>query len=131
MNLSSGYFPPNGYRRKQTAGSYNFSLNNQNHHPATTSTLPSARSSNESSNGNETLLSSFMYNDRYRPHRQNDFANNHLFLAKRKLAGLFGQPTKSLHSKSDLIHLFDSQEPHRKTQQTSNKLKRSVRKISL
>ena len=130
MNLNTGYFPPHGYRRKQIPGSYHLSLNNQQHHHSS-STLPSARSSNEGSNTTDLVLpslsTSINYNNTHRPYRQNDFANNHLFLAKRKLASIFlGQPTKSLQSRSDLIHLFDHQEPKRKPQ-FSNKPKRQVK----
>jgi hypothetical protein len=128
MNLNSGFFPPYGYRRKQTTAAYNLSLNHQQHQHA--SSLQSARSSLESTNGNESFLPSISTvinnNDSHKPYRQNDFANNHLFIAKRKLARVFlGQPTRSLQATSDLIHLFDRQEPKRKNRNL-NKPKQQV-----
>jgi hypothetical protein len=112
MSLNPGYFP---LRRKQSSNSYQFSSNNQHR----TTVLHSARSSIESTNGNEAFLpsisSTVMRNDGHRPYRRNDFANNHLFIAKRKLAGiLLGQSTRNLQATTDLIHLFDHQEPRRK-----------------
>jgi hypothetical protein len=112
MSLNPGYFP---IRRKPTNNSYQFLSNNQ-HRPTL---LQSARSSVESTNGNDGFLPSIsasaVRNDGHRPYRRNDFANNHLFIAKRKLAGiLLGQPSRNLQATSDLIHLFDHQEPRRK-----------------
>jgi len=126
MSLNTGFFPPYIHRRKQTAASFNLLINNQ--HPP--GSVPSARSSIESSYGNESFLPSISSgnnrNDGHKPYRRNDFANNHLFLAKRKLAGIFlGQPTRSLQATSDLIHLFDQQEPQRK-KKNLNKHKRQV-----
>jgi hypothetical protein len=128
MNLNSGFFPPYGYRRKHTSAAYHLSLNNQQHHHA--SSLQSARSSTESASGNELFLPSISTaisnNDSHKPYRQNDFANNHLFIAKRKLARVFlGQPTRNLQATSDLIHLFDPQESKRK-HRNINKSKHQV-----
>lgn len=114
MSLHTGFFPSYGHRRKQTIGGYRLHLNNQQHHPA--SSLPSARSSADNANTSESFLPSIVtmnaHQDGHRPFRRNDFANNHLFLAKRKLARVFlAQPTKSLQATSDLIHLFDQQGP--------------------
>jgi len=132
MNLNTGFFPHSN-RRKQTKSSYHLPFNNQQqqHHHHASSSLQSASSSIESSNGNESFLpsisNSIVHNDGNRPYRRNDFANNHLFLAKRKLAGIFlGQPTRSLQATSDLIHLFDQQEPQRK-KKNLNKHKRQVK----
>ena len=117
MSINTGYFPPYGYRRKNRTAAYQLPLNNQQHHYA--SSLQSARSSTESTSGNESFLPSIATaigdNDDHKPYRRNDFANNHLFLAKRKLARIFlGQPTRNLQARSDLIHLFDQQKPKRK-----------------
>jgi hypothetical protein len=126
MKANTGFFSPHTYRRKQTTTTFPLSLNNQQHHHA--SSLHSAHSTNDV---NESLLplisTGIVHNDGHRPYRQNDFANNHLFIAKRKLAGIFlGQPTKNLQSTSDLIHLFDEQEPKRRNQ-NANKHKRQVK----
>jgi len=126
MNLNSGYFPPYAYRRKQTTASFNLPLNN--HHASTS--LLSARSSIESSCVNESFLPSISnvnnHNDGHKPYRRNDFANNHLFIAKCKLAGIFHrQSTRNLQATSELIHLFDEQEPKQK-RQNLNKYKRQV-----
>ncbi|CAF0913540.1 unnamed protein product [Rotaria sordida] len=118
MNINTGFFPPYGYRRKHTTGAYNLSLNNQQHHHA--SVVQSARSSIESTNGNnESFLPSISTingnNEGHKPYRRNDFANNHLFIAKRKLARVFlGEPSRNLQATSDLIHLFDQEKPKRK-----------------
>lgn len=131
MSLNTGYFPPSVHRRKPTTTtSYHIPLNNQQHYHQHTISLQSARSSIESTSGNEaflpTLATTIDRNSGYKPYRQNDFANNHLFLARRKLAGIFlGQPTRNLQATSDLIHLFDQQQPKRK-KQNSNKHKRHV-----
>jgi hypothetical protein len=127
MNLNSGYFPIHNYRRKQTTPSFNLPFNNQQKHHHHAASLSSARSSIESAYGNESFLplisNGISHN---KPYHRNDFANNHLFLAKRKLAGiLLGQPTKNLQSSSELIHLFDEQKPKRK-KQNLNKHKRQV-----
>jgi hypothetical protein len=125
MNLNNGFFP-HGHRRKQTSISYQFPVNNHRHGAS----LQSARSSIESATVNESFLprisSSMINTDGDRPYLRNDFANNHLFLAKRRLAGIFlGQPTRSLQATSDLIHLFDQEKPQRK-KQNFNKHKRQV-----
>ncbi|CAF2736154.1 unnamed protein product [Rotaria sp. Silwood2] len=117
MNVNTGFFPPYGCRRKHSTAAYHLPINNQQHHNL--STLPSARSSIESTNGNESFLPLISTtngnNDSHKPYRRNDFANNHLFIAKRKLARVFlGQPSRNLQATSDLIHLFDQQKPKRK-----------------
>ena len=114
MNLHSGYFPPHGYRRKGMNNAYHFPLTQSN----SASSLQSARSSLESSTGNDSFLPSIStatVHDSRQPYHRNDFANNHLFLAKRKLAGiLLEQPTRNLQATSELIHLFDSPETRRR-----------------
>ncbi|CAF0762993.1 unnamed protein product [Adineta ricciae] len=46
-----------------------------------------------------------------RPYHLNDFANNHLFLAKRKIAEAFQGPSnRNVQSKNDLLYLFDRPE---------------------
>ncbi|CAF2252489.1 unnamed protein product [Rotaria magnacalcarata] len=121
MSINAGYFPPYGGRRKNGTAAYHLPLNNHQHHQQHHHALPlpSARSSVESTLVPETFLpvisSATGTNESYKPYRRNDFANNHLFIAKRKLARVFlGQPTKNLQAASDLIHLFDHQEPKRK-----------------
>lgn len=122
MNLHNGYFPPHIYRRKSSNTSYQLPLTHSIPHR---STVPSARSLQENTtNGNELVLpsisTSIVHHDTRRPYRRNDFANNHLFLAKRKLAGILfekqqQQPLmRSLQATSELIHLFDSQENRRR-----------------
>lgn len=117
MNLHSGYFPPHGYRRKGLNNAYHFPLTHSIPHPSATS-LQSARSSLESAPCNDSFLpaiSTAPVHDTRRPYHRNDFANNHLFLAKRKLAGIFHeQPTRNLQATSELIHLFDSPETRRR-----------------
>lgn len=117
MNLHSGYFPPHGYRRKAMNNAYHFPLT-QSIPNQSASSLQSARSSLESRQGNDLFLPSIStasVHDSRRPYHRNDFANNHLFLAKRKLAGiLLEQPTRNLQATSELIHLFDSPESRRR-----------------
>jgi hypothetical protein len=125
MNLNTGFFP---HRRKQQTDGYRVPLNNQQHHH--TSFLQSARSSSECTNGSESFLPSVTNvnssTDGHRPYRRNDFANNHLFIAKRKLARLFlDQTTMNIQSTSELIHLFDQHEPKQRNR-SMNKHKRQV-----
>ena len=132
MSLHSGFFPAYGCRRKQNSPGYHIHLNNQQHHPATSNMVQSARSSIENVNGTDStinlpsLVNINVHQNGQRPYRRNDFANNHLFLAKRKLARLFlDQPARPLQATSDLIHLFDTQEPKRQ-QRIRTKSKRHV-----
>lgn len=133
MSINAGYFPPYGCRRKNTTAAYHLPLNNHQHQHG--SSILSARSLMEGTNGNESFLPSISSaigsRDTHKPYRRNDFANNHLFIAKTKLAKVFlGQPTRNLQSTSDLIHLFDHHEPKRKNRNV-NKLQRQVRISSL
>lgn len=131
MSINAGYFPPYGGRRKHTtAAAYNFPLNNQQQQQQHARALPSAHSSNGSANGNEpffpVISSAVGSTENHRPYRRNDFANNHLFIAKSKLARVFlGQPPRNLQATSDLIHLFDRHEPKRKNRRV-NKTNRQV-----
>ncbi|CAF3518040.1 unnamed protein product [Rotaria sp. Silwood1] len=95
-----------------------------------------ARSEIESTNGiNESFLPLISTgngnSDSHKPYRRNDFANNHLFIAKRKLARVFlGQPSRSLQATSDLIHLFDQQKPKRKNRNVNDQQRqKSLRNI--
>jgi len=128
MNLNTGFFAAYNQRRKQANFGYCLPLNNPH-----ASFLKNARLSIESINGSESFLPSITpinsSNDGHRPYRRNDFANNHLFVAKHKLARIFlNQPTMNIQSKSDLIHLFDQQEPKQKNRRI-NKNKRQVQII--
>jgi hypothetical protein len=121
MNLNTGYFAAYNHRRKQA---------NVGYRSPCTAFSKTTRSSSENTNYSESFLPSITTNnggqDGHRPYRRNDFANNHLFLAKRRLAGIFlGQPSRSLQATSDLIHLFDQEKPQRK-KQNFNKHKRQV-----
>jgi hypothetical protein len=122
MNLNTGFFAAYNQRRKQTTVGYRLRLNNQH-----------ARLSIENTNGSEPFLPSISTingsNDGHRPYRRNDFANNHLFVAKHKLARIFlDQPIMDIQSKSDLIHLFDQHQPKQKNRKI-NKNKRQVKII--
>ena len=114
MSLNTGFFAPYSHRRKQPTTNYLLPLSNQ--HPL----LPkSSRPPTESRSVVESFLPSIPTSDgrsdAHRPYRRNDFANNHLFLAKQKLAGIFlDQPIMSTQSRNDLFHLFDSVEVKQK-----------------
>jgi hypothetical protein len=121
--MNAGFFAGYNQRRRQPIVSYRLALNNQH-------ITKSARSSVESLHGNESFLPSINTvnsgNDGHRPYRRNDFANNHLFVAKQKLAGIFlDQPTTNIQSRNELIHLFDQHQPKQKYRKT-NKNKRQV-----
>jgi hypothetical protein len=132
MNLNTGYFAAYNQRHKRATLAYRLSLNNQQH----TSYLRSSRSSSvESFNGKESFLPSITTTngsqDGHRPYRRNDFANNHLFVAKQKLARFFlDEPSMNIQSKSDLIHLFDQHESKQK-HRTNNRNKLQVKAISI
>ncbi|CAF3494199.1 unnamed protein product [Rotaria sp. Silwood1] len=135
MNVNTGLFPPYGCRRKNSTAAYHLPLNNQQHHHV--SALQSARSSIESTNGiNESFLPLISTgngnSDSHKPYRRNDFANNHLFIAKRKLARVFlGQPSRSLQATSDLIHLFDQQKPKRKNRNVNDQQRQEDKTSSI
>jgi hypothetical protein len=126
MNLNTGFFAAYNQRRKPPSVGYRLSLNN--HH-----TEKNARSSVESIHGNESFLPSINTangrHDGHRPYHRNDFANNHLFIAKQKLAGIFlDQPSLDNPSRNDRLHLFDQHEPKQKHRRI-NKNKRQVQII--
>jgi len=117
MKINTINFPLCTNPRKQNSPGYQLPINNHRHHPA------SSQQNSHLSNGNTDSHESFFppistsisSNAKPRPYHLNDFANNHLFIAKCKLAPVFlGQPTKHLQSKNELLHLFDQQEPKRK-----------------
>ena len=114
MSFNTGFFAAYNHRNKPSMVSYRLPLNNQQHHHA--SLMKSTRSSMDNPQVNESFLPSINgNNDGHRPYRRNDFANNHLFVAKQKLARFFvDQPVTDSQGKSDLIHLFDQQEPKHK-----------------
>jgi hypothetical protein len=126
MNLNTGYFAAYNHRRKQA---------NVGYRSPCTAFSKNTRSSSENTNYSESFLPSITTNnggqDGHRPYRRNDFANNHLFVAKQKLARIFlDQPTMSIQAKSELIHLFDKHEPKQKYRRI-NKNKRQVENISI
>jgi hypothetical protein len=130
MNWNTGYFAAYNYRHKQPTIDDHSSLHSQH-----TSFSKNLRSSIESINGSESFLPSIMTgngnNDGHRPYRRNDFANNHLFIAKQKLARIFlNQSTMNIQSKNDLIHLFDQYKPKQKSPRI-NKNKRQVQIIEI
>ncbi|CAF1450206.1 unnamed protein product [Rotaria magnacalcarata] len=123
MNLNTGYFAAYYCRRKQANAYYRVPLNTQQQPKSsfvkyerssvedfTDSFLPSIPTAKDS-------------NDGHRPYRRNDFANNHLFIAKNKLARVFlDQPSMKTQSTDDLTHLFDRYEQKQKNR-GKNKLK--------
>jgi len=130
MNWNTGYFAAYNYRHKQPTIDDHSSLHSQH-----TSFSKNLRSSIESINGSESFLPSITTgngnNDGHRPYRRNDFANNHLFIAKQKLARIFlNQSTMNIQSKNDLIHLFDQHKPKQKSPRI-NKNKRQVQIIEI
>ncbi|CAF3092305.1 unnamed protein product [Rotaria sp. Silwood2] len=130
MNLNAGFFAAYCYRRKQPTVAYRVPLNSQQHQH--TSFLRSTKSSIDISNGSESFLPSIPTakdsNNGQRPYRRNDFANNHLFIAKHKLARIFlNRPATNIQSTNDLIHLFDPYEPKEKNRR-KNKNKQQENK---
>ena len=129
MNLNTGYFAAYNQRHKRATIAYRLSLNNQQQQQHL-AYLKSARSSSVESK--EPFLPSITTangnQDGHRPYRRNDFANNHLFVAKQKLAKFFiDEPTVNIQPKGDLIHLFDQQDPKQKYRRsTKSKLVRSI-----
>lgn len=127
MNLNTGFFAAYNHRRKQQNVGYHLST------PTPTTISKSARSTSvESTYTNESFLPSIKTSnnnnsnrnqrDGRRPHRRNDFANNHLFVAKQKLARIFlDQPAIDIQSKSELIHLFDQYEPKQKNRKINKR----------
>ena len=111
MSLNTGFFAAYNHRRKQVKIVH----------------TKSTRSSIESTHVSESFLPSIStVSDGHRPYRRNDFANNHLFIAKQQLARIFlDQPTMNIQSKTDLVHLFDQQGPKQKSRRLS-KTKRQV-----
>jgi hypothetical protein len=117
MNLNTGFFAAYIYRRKKPTVGYRLPL--------------SFSKSTQNSNSSESFLPSITTsnNDGHRPYRRNDFANNHLFVAKQKLARIFlNQSAMNIQSKGELIHLFDQHEPKQKNRGI-NKNKRQVQFI--
>lgn len=124
MNLHSGFFPACTHRRKPLMPN----CQSSNLNP---SSLHSARSSLLNENANDSFLPSLVsinvHQDGHRPYRRNDFANNHLFLAKKKLARVFtDRQPRSLQATSDLIHLFDPPQEPKKKSRHGTKPKRQV-----
>lgn len=126
MNLNTGFFAAYNHRRKQQNVGYHLST------PTPTTISKSARSTSvESTYTNESFLPSIKTSnnnsnsnqrDGRRPYRRNDFANNHLFVAKQKLARIFlDQPAIDIQSKSELIHLFDQYEPKQKNRKINKR----------
>jgi hypothetical protein len=128
MNLNTGYFAAFNQRHKRATISYRLSLNNQQHLAYVKSTRSSSVESKESFLPSITTMNGSQ--NGHRPYRRNDFANNHLFVAKQKLARFFlDEPTMSTRSKSDLMNLFDQQESkqkHRKNNKNKQVKKKSI-----
>lgn len=106
MNLNTDFFAAYQFRHQQAKVVYQLPLKK----PQQSST--NTPWSMENSHGNESFLPSIKtvqrLDDGYRPYRRNDFANNHLFVAKQKLARVFlDQPTVDVRSTEELVHLFD------------------------
>ena len=132
MSLNTGFFAAFNQRHKRTTIVQRVPLK----HPPT-SYLKSARSSSvESSCGKESFLPVISTvngkQEGHRPYRRNDFANNHVFVAKYKLARLFSDQSSSKNlpvSKSELTPLLGQHTPKQKTQRVNNN-KRQVKIIS-
>ncbi|CAF1102711.1 unnamed protein product [Rotaria sordida] len=136
MNLNTGFFAAYCYRRKQPTVEYRVPLNSQQHQHSLL--LRNAQSLIDITNGSESFLPSIPTakdsNDGHRPYRRNDFANNHLFIAKHKLARVFlDRPTVNTELTDDLIHLFDPYEPkqkHRRKYKNKRQNKSDCKSIS-
>lgn len=120
MSLNTGFFASFNQRHKRTTHVQRLPISQQ------TSYSKSPRSSSvDSSTGKESFLPSITSangkNDGHRPYRRNDFANNHVFVAKHRLARLLlDQSTPmNIQAKSDLIHLFDQHQPKQKTRKVN------------
>ncbi|CAF3324560.1 unnamed protein product [Rotaria socialis] len=125
MNLNTGYFAAYYCRRKQANAYYRVPLNTQQQPKS--SFVKSERSSIEDLSFIDSFLPTIPTtkdsNDGHRPYRRNDFANNHLFIAKNKLARVFlDQPAIKTQSSDDLTHLFDRYEQKQKNRD-KNKFK--------
>ena len=120
MSLNTGFFASFNQRHKRTTLVQRVPISQQTSHSK------SPRSSSvDSTAAKESFLplitSANGNNEGHRPYRRNDFANNHVFVAKHRLARLFldqSTPTK-LQAKSDLIHLFDQHQPKQKTRKVN------------
>jgi hypothetical protein len=126
MNLNTQLFSVYDHCQRQPNVGYRSPANNRQHQQA--SILKTIRSSFARTNVSESFLPSITTkngsNDGYKPYRRNDFANNHLFVTKHKLARLFlEQSTMDIRTRSDLIHLFDRNEQEQKNRRI-NKNKR-------
>ena len=128
MSRNIDVFAAHQHREKpKTTPIYRFPLRNHfyPHHPPTPWTV-------ESINRTEPFLPSIKplqkTNDEgYQPFRRNDFAHNHLFVAKQKLAGVFLDQSTI---KEELFHWFDLPAPAqrpRTTTTTQTKLQRRKR----
>ena len=104
MNWNAGFFPAFNHRRKQPLVPYR--LPAQYNHASIVSTshasesfLPSIRPANGQDEG-------------HRPYRRNDFANNHLFVTKQRLAQvILEQPTSKARLADESSSLSDEREP--------------------
>lgn len=132
MSLNTGFFAAFNQRQKQTTIVQRIPI--KHHHPPLSSYLKSSRSSSvENSSAKESFLPVISTangkQEGHRPYRRNDFANNHVFVAKHKLARLFLDQSspKNIPGKSELTHLFDQHTPKLKTRRVNNN-KRQVKK---
>lgn len=119
MSVTSITFPlsNNRPRRRPPVGQH-LPLNNQRHHPAPSH--PHALNPTASDSLFPPLPSIVGGSSKPRPYHLNDFANNSLFLAKRKIAQAFNDPTsKETPSSTDLLYLFDQHESKYKSRSTS------------
>lgn len=120
MSLNTGFFAAFNQRHKRTTHVQRIPISHQPSH------FKSPRSSSvDSTAGKESFLPSITSangkNEGHRPYRRNDFANNHLFVAKHRLARLFLDQSTStnIQAKSDLLHLFDQNQPKQKTRKVN------------
>ncbi|UJR26522.1 hypothetical protein I4U23_007845 [Adineta vaga] len=120
MSIKTISFPLNDRRSNpKLPVTSHLSLKNHPHHPA-----PSLQHTTSNKTLFPVVSTTTNGSSKPRPYHLNDFANNHLFIAKRKIAQAFHeQSNRNAQSTNDLLYLFDQQESKPKNR-TINKPKR-------
>ncbi|CAF3826916.1 unnamed protein product [Adineta steineri] len=123
MNLNTRFFTTYNHRQRQPIIGYRSPL----YHPHAP-ILKNRRSSYERLNASESFLPAITTmnssDDGHNPYYRNDFANNHLFITKHKLARIFrNQLPMNIQSNNDDLYLVDRNEFEKKNSRL-NKIKR-------